>query len=104
MQIFGKSLFQPEYKIIKKAFKEKLHKDIIRLFDIRSEIARLNVSPDVVVKEMAKNWTYNPANIECQFFKTSADVPDLRELSSEKKNLIIFDNLQLEKQDKCETI
>ena len=103
LQIFGKSLFQPEYKIIKKAFKEKLHKDIIRLFDIQSEIARLNVSPDVVVKEIAKNWAHNPANIECQFFETSADVPDLRELSSEKKNLIIFDNLQLEKQDKCET-
>ena len=51
---------------------------------------------------MAKNCAHNTADIECQFFETSADVPDPRELSSEK-NLMIFDDLQLEKQDKCET-
>ena len=51
---------------------------------------------------MAKNCAYNPADIECQFFETSADVPDLGELSSEKKNVMIFDDLQLEKQNKCE--
>ena len=104
LQVFGKSLFKPEYKIIKKAFEEKLHKeDIIKLFDIQSEIARLNVSPEEVVEEMAKNCAHNPADIEFQFFETSADVPDPRELSSDKKNLTIFDDLQLEKQDKCET-
>ena len=101
LQVFGKSLFQPEYKIIKKAFEKKLHKEaIIKLFDIQSEIARLNVSPDVVVEEMAKNSAHNPADIECQFFETSADVPDPRELSSYKKNLMIFNDLQQEKQDK----
>ena len=104
LQVFGKLLFQPEYKIIKKAFEEKLHKEaIIKLFDIQSEIARLNVSPDVVVKAMAKNSANNPADIECQFFETSADVPDPRELNSDKKNLMISDDLQLEKREKCET-
>ena len=104
MQVFGKSLFQPEYKIIKKAFEKKLYKeDIIKLFDIQSEIARVNVSPDKVVEEMTKNCAHNPADIECQFFQTSADVPDPRELSSDKKNLMIFNDLQLEKQNKCET-
>ena len=94
MQVFGKLLFQPKYKIIKKAFEEKLHKEaIIKLFDIQSEIARLNVSPDVVVKAMAKNSANNPADIECQFFETSADVPDPRELNSDKKNLMISDDL-----------
>ena len=34
INIFGKSLFQPEYHILKKAFEEKLPKQvIIRLFD-----------------------------------------------------------------------
>ena len=66
LQIFGKSLFQPDYKIIKKAFEEKLHKeDIIKLFDIQSDIARLNVSLDDVVEEMAKNCAHNPVDIEC---------------------------------------
>ena len=31
------------------------------------------------------------------------DVPDPRELSSEKKNLIVFDDLLLEKQITCES-
>ena len=34
IHIFGKSLFQPEYHILKKAFEEKLPKEvIIRLFE-----------------------------------------------------------------------
>ena len=34
LQVFGKSLFQPEYRIIKKAFEEKLPKEeIIKLFN-----------------------------------------------------------------------
>ena len=102
--MLGKSLFQPEYKIIKKAFEEKLHKEaIFKLFQIQNETSRLNVSSNEVVEEVAKNCAHNPANIECQFFETSADVPDPRELSSKKKNLMIFDDLQLEKRDKCKT-
>ena len=31
LQVFGKSLFQPEYRIIKKAFEEKLPKEAIIL-------------------------------------------------------------------------
>jgi hypothetical protein len=103
LQIFGKSLFQPEYRIIKKAFEEKLPKEaIIRLFDLQDDIVKLNVSPALVVEEMAKNLD-KKADIECKFFESSDDVPDPRDLSSEKKNLMIFDDLQLEKQNKCET-
>lgn len=103
LQVFGKSLFQPEYRILKKAFEEKLPKEaIIRLFDHQDEIMKLNVSPAIVVEEMAKNLD-NKSDIDCKFFETSDDVPDPRDLSSEKKNLMIFDDLQLEKQNKCET-
>ena len=41
--------------------------------------------------------------LECTFFETSDDVPDPRDLSMEKKNLMVFDDLMLEKQNKCET-
>ena len=103
MQVFGKSLFQPEYKIIKKAFEEKLSKEaIIRLFDNQDEIMALNVSPACIVEEMAKT-SDKPADIECNFFEKSDDVPDPRDLKSTNKNLMIFDDLQLEKQNKCET-
>ena len=46
---FGKSLFQPEYHILKKAFEEKLPKEvIIRLFENQSEITDLGISPILI--------------------------------------------------------
>jgi hypothetical protein len=103
LHIFGKSLFQPEYKILKKAFEEKIPKEaIIRLFDNRDEIMKLNVSPTAVVEEMSKNME-KKSDIDCKFFETSEDVPDPRDLSRDKKNLMIFDDLQLERQNKCES-
>ena len=103
LQVFDKSLFQPEYRILKKALEEKLPKEsIIRLFDNQDEISRLNVSPGLVMEEMAKNLTQS-SNIDCKFYETLEDVPDPRDLNAQKKNLMIFDDLQLEKQNKCET-
>ena len=37
------------------------------------------------------------------FYQTAEDVPGPRELSSEKKNLIVFNYLLLEKQNTCES-
>src|SRR6218665_4045113 len=45
LQVFGRSLFQPEYKILKKAFEKKLPKEaIIGLFGCQDEIMKLNLS------------------------------------------------------------
>src|SRR5688572_30968116 len=66
LQVFGRSLFQPEYKILKKAFEEKLPKEaIVRLFDSKDEIMRRNVSPAFLIEEMAKICT-EKADINCQ--------------------------------------
>jgi len=55
LSVFGKSLFQPEYRILKKALEEKLPKKaVIRLFDNQEEIQKLNVSPTALIEEMAK--------------------------------------------------
>lgn len=68
LQVFGKSLFQPEYRIIKKAFEEKLPKEeIIKLFDEQDYIMENDVSPALLVEEMAKSLD-KPADIECKFF------------------------------------
>ena len=37
------------------------------------------------------------------FYQSAEDVPDTRELSSEKTNLMVFDDLLLEKQYACES-
>ena len=43
------------------------------------------------------------SDVECNFYQSTEDVPDLRELSSAKKNLMVFDDLLLEKQNICES-
>ena len=67
INIFGKSLFQPEYHILKKAFEEKLPKEvIIRLFENQNEITDLDISPISIVEEMAKDIR-DKSDVECKF-------------------------------------
>ena len=60
---------------------------------------QLNLSPVILLEEMAKNQR-DKSDIECKFFENASDVPDPRELSPEKKNLMVFDDLLLEKQNR----
>ena len=103
INIFVKSLFQLEYHIFKKAIEEKLPKEvIIRLFENQTEIKDLGISPISIVEEMAKEIRYK-SDVVCKFYQSAEDVADPRELSSKKKNLMVFDDLLLEKQNTCES-
>ena len=42
-------------------------------------------------------------DVVCNFYQSAEDVPDPKDLSSEKKNLMVFDDLLLEKQNTCES-
>ena len=42
------------------------------------------------------------SNIDCYFFENSNDVPDPKQLNPEDNNLMVFDDLLLEKQNACE--
>ena len=102
LQVFGKSLFQPEYKILHKGFQEKLPKELImNLFDSQTIVNQQELSPLALLEEMGKK-NCEKCNIQCDFYETSDVVPDPRELSYNDKNLMIFDDLQLEKQNMCE--
>ena len=99
INFFSKSLFQPEYHILKKAFEEKLPKEVnIRLFENQNEITDLGVSPISVVEEMAK-YIRGKSDIECKFYESADDVP----IELGKKNLMVFNDLLLEKQNTCES-
>ena len=37
------------------------------------------------------------SDVECKFYESAEDVPDLGELSSGKKNLVVIDDLLIEK-------
>ena len=85
LSVFGKSLFQPEYRIIKKAFEEKLPKEaIMRIFENRDEIIKLNASPLAIIENMAKEFVDKP-DIECKFYETADDVPDPHDLKLQIK-------------------
>ena len=43
------------------------------------------------------------SDVECNLYQLAEDVPDPRDLSPEKKNLMVFDNLLLENQNTCES-
>ena len=86
INLFGKTLFQPEYHILKKAFEEKLPKHvIIRLFENQNEITDLGISSISIVEEMAKEIR-DKSDVECQVYQSAEDVPDPRELSLEKES------------------
>jgi len=109
LSVFSKSLFQPEYKILRKCYEEQLPKEMImRVFENRDEIQREQISPNELIHELAKKEgpsaqrTKTNEPIECNFYESADDVPDPKEISPEHKNLIIFDDLLLQKQNKCE--
>ena len=100
--VYLEKVFQPEYRILKKAFEENLPKEFIsRLFNMKDEIQNSQIPPSIVVQEWAKTIK-DKSNVKCNFFETASDVPDPRDLNSKDKNLMIFDDLLLEKQNKCE--
>jgi len=69
LSIFGKSLFEPEYKSLKKGFEEQLPKRVItNLFENQNEIQE-QISPSVLIEELAKDQrSRSKEPIECNFF------------------------------------
>ena len=70
---------------------------------MRDEIRNSQIPPSLVLQEWAKSIK-NKSNVKCNFFETASDVPDPRDLNSEDKNLMIFDDLLLERQNVNVTI
>ena len=94
--VFGKSLFQPEYKLLKHAFEKNVSKEnLLSLFENNQ------TNCDGEIEYLLKNQ-FNPNPIESNFYELVEDVPDPKELNRVDNNLMIFDDLLLEKQNKCE--
>ena len=68
---------------------------------MRDEIRNSQIPPSIAVQEWAKSIK-NESDLKCNFFEKASDVPDPRDLNSKDKNLMIFDDLPLERQNKCE--
>jgi len=75
---------------------------IMNIFENRDEILWEQISPNKLIHELAKNQkTRSKEPIECNFDESADDVPDPKEISPEHKNLMIFDDLLFQKQNKC---
>ena len=68
---------------------------------MRDEIKNSLVPPPIVIQEWAKTIK-NKSIVKCNYFEMASDVPDPRDVNTEDKNLMIFNDLLLEKQNKCE--
>ena len=56
----------------------------------------MGISSISIVEEMA-NDIRDKSDVECKFYESTEDVPVAIELSSQKKNLMVFGDLLLEK-------
>ena len=96
-------MVQPEYKILKAAFEYGLPKEAVHaLFENQDAIRKKGFKVEELFKEMMELFP-NSTKIKAEFFEYSKDIPDPRSLSSTDKNLIIFDGVMLEKQNKTES-
>jgi hypothetical protein len=68
---------------------------------MRDEITQKNVDPLTVLEEVGRDNALK-SDIQCKFYESSEDVPDPKDLDKTKKYLMIFDDLQLEKQSICQ--
>ena len=64
INIFGKSLFQPKYHILKRAFEEKLPKEVI-----------ISISLISIVEEMAKEIR-DKSDVVCNLYQSAEDFSD----------------------------
>ena len=101
--VFSKSLFQPEYQVLRKAMEHKLPKEaILWLFDNQRDMQlKSGLTVNELIKCMAQEMR-DTSNIDCYFFENHDDVPDPKQLNPEDKNLMVFDDLLFEKQNACE--
>lgn len=101
LYVFSKSLHQPEYKCLIEGFKNGLPKSTI-LELIRS--ARGIKTEESSIDEFAfglrvirDDENKKPSDIEAEFYDSAEDIPNPTELDSNLRNLIIFDDIMMDK-------
>lgn len=99
--VFGKSLYQPEYRILKRGLELGVPKAaILKIFENQEEIQKKNLSPELLLEKL--DVSERSEKIDTHFFESAADVPDPRDMKPADKNLMIFDDVLLQKQNTCE--
>ena len=97
--VFGPSLHQLEYRIMKAAFEKKLSKDQIRVLFERQNEVNLAGGPEKVIADYDDICK---GKIKATFYSDGKSVPDPSELNCKDKNLIVLDDIMTGPQTKAE--
>ena len=98
--VFGRSLHQREYVILKKGLESGLSKEqISNLFQNQGDIN----SPVEVIDEYIASGGEGKGGIKAEFYNDCKLIPDPSSLNEKDKNLMIFDDCLLEKQNKAQS-
>ena len=100
LYVFGNSLHQMEYKIMKAAFDKKLSKEQLNVIFSNQYLVNKQGGPLEVIENYDQECK---GNIEVNFYKSCDSVPDPSALDETKKNVLIFDDCMLENQAKTST-
>ena len=94
--VFGNSLHQEEYQIIKNGFEKGLGKtQVLNLFNNQDRM-----KPSIAIENYRGDVT---GGISAEFYEDCDTIPDPKTLDHNKKNLIILDDCYLGKQSKAAT-
>ena len=100
LYVFGKSLHQIEYQVIKKGFEEGLSKrQVSNIFIQQDLLCRAGVSGIDVIDEYDGR---KDGGIIASFYNDCSSIPDPTELNKKDRNLLILDDCYLGKQNKAE--
>src|SRR5579863_1095680 len=97
--IFGRSLHQKEYQILKAGFENNLTKEqIIEILKHNDMINDLEDDPANVCKALSMDLDdEDKGDIEIEMYENGCDVPDPKSFDTKAKNLIIFDDIMCDK-------
>jgi hypothetical protein len=96
LYIFSKSLHQPEYQVLINGLKNNIPKKDI------ADLIKKKLTDEYYIKKIGQGIKNKTNKITVEYYNDSSSIPDPTELNKNHKNLIIFDDIMLEKQNKCE--
>ena len=104
LSVFGNSLHQPVYKVLKKGYESGLSKDqISNLFTNQIALKKNKLTPLTAIDEYTKQHGIQSIKIKTNFYSSSDDIPDPATLNETDKNLMILDDCFLGPQNKAES-
>ena len=101
LYVFARSLHQPEYQCLMEGVKNGLSKsDIIELLNAGKLINKHNSTIEELALGLALDNEENgiePTSIEAEFYTSSEDIPDPADLDKTIRNLMVFDDIMMDK-------